>query len=221
MSTSASNLEAYWLPYTANRDFKANPRVISGASGHHYTTENGTRLYDTFSGLWTSGIGHCHPKIVEAVQSQVAKLDYCMSFQVTNNKAIELAGRVTSMAPEGIDHCFFTNSGSESVDTALKMALEVANRRQQYTGGTGDWLNNYGRDVAAIVKATESFKVVGQFCAVFWQAATEGILLGVMCVSNMINAGYEVGAKNLSVWHHTANGHATKVDTVVATFAAD
>ena len=123
MSTTASNLDAYWMPFTANRDFKAKPRVISGASGHYYTTENGTKLYDTFSGLWTSGIGHCHPKVVAAVQDQVAKLDYCMTFNVTNNKAIELADRIVSMAPEGIDHCFFTNSGSESVDTALKIAL--------------------------------------------------------------------------------------------------
>ncbi len=123
MSTSTSNLEAYWMPFTANRDFKANPRVISGASGHYYTTDDGTKLYDMFSGLWTSGVGHCHPKIVAAVQKQVAELDYCMSFQMTNNKAIELADRVTKMAPEGINHCFFTNSGSESVDTALKIAL--------------------------------------------------------------------------------------------------
>jgi beta-alanine--pyruvate transaminase len=123
MSTAQHSLDAYWLPFTANRDFKSKPRVISGASGHYYTLDDGTRLYDMFSGLWTSGIGHCHPKIVEAVQRQVAQLDYCMTFQVTNNKAIELAERVTSMAPDGIDHCFFTNSGSESVDTALKIAL--------------------------------------------------------------------------------------------------
>jgi beta-alanine--pyruvate transaminase len=123
MSTAANPIDAYWLPFTANRDFKSKPRIISGACGHHYTTVDGTRLYDTFSGLWTSGVGHCHPKIVEAVQQQVASLDYCMTFQVTNNKAIDLAHRVTSMAPEGIDHCFFTNSGSESVDTALKIAL--------------------------------------------------------------------------------------------------
>ncbi|TFG41163.1 MAG: aspartate aminotransferase family protein [Chromatiales bacterium] len=123
MSTTQRSLDAYWLPFTANRDFKAKPRVISGASGHYYSTADGTKLYDMFSGLWTSGIGHCHPKIVAAVQKQVAQLDYCMGFQVTNNKAIELADRVTQMAPEGIDHCFFTNSGSESVDTALKIAL--------------------------------------------------------------------------------------------------
>ena len=113
----------YWMPFTANRDFNKKPRVISGAQGHWYTTTDGRRLYDTFSGLWTCGLGHCHPKIVEAVQKQVETLDYCITFQVTNDKALALAERVTKMAPEGISHCFFTNSGSESVDTALKIAL--------------------------------------------------------------------------------------------------
>ena len=120
---SAATDNAYWLPFTANRDFNKHPRVIKGASGHWYTSADGTRLYDTFSGLWTTGVGHCHPHIVSAVQRQVAELDYCISFQVTNDKAIALASRVTALAPEGIDHCFFTNSGSESVDTALKIAL--------------------------------------------------------------------------------------------------
>ena len=123
MSAAADKLDAYWMPFTANRDFKKKPRVIKGAAGHYYTTVDGRKLYDTFSGLWTSGIGHCHPKIVAAVQKQVAELDYCMGFQVTNDKALELANRVVTMAPEGISHCFFTNSGSESVDTALKIAL--------------------------------------------------------------------------------------------------
>ncbi len=113
----------YWMPFTANRDFNKKPRVISGAAGHWYTAQDGTKLYDTFSGLWTTGLGHCHPKIVEAVQKQVATLDYCITFQVTNDKALALAERVTGMAPDGISHCFFTNSGSESVDTALKIAL--------------------------------------------------------------------------------------------------
>ena len=123
MSAATDNLDAYWMPFTANRDFKKKPRIITGASGHHYTASDGSKLYDTFSGLWTSGLGHCHPKIVAAVQSQVAELDYCMTFQVTNDKALALAERVVEMAPQGISHCFFTNSGSEAVDTALKIAL--------------------------------------------------------------------------------------------------
>lgn len=123
MSASARPVDAYWMPYTANRDFKKEPRIITGAAGHHYTASDGSRIYDMFSGLWTTGAGHCHPKIVEAVQKQVATLDYCMSFQMSNDRAFDLAERVIDMAPEGFSHCFFTNSGSESVDTALKIAL--------------------------------------------------------------------------------------------------
>jgi beta-alanine--pyruvate transaminase len=123
MTSDSAGNNAYWMPFTANRDFRKQPRVISAAAGHYYTTVDGRKLYDSFSGLWTSGLGHCHPKIVEAVQEQVAVLDYCMTFQVTNDKALALAERVSAMAPDGISHCFFTNSGSESVDTALKIAL--------------------------------------------------------------------------------------------------
>jgi beta-alanine--pyruvate transaminase len=119
----AAATDAFWMPFTANRDFRKKPRIITGASGHYYTASDGSKLYDTFSGLWTSGAGHCHPKIVEAVQKQVATLDFSMTFQVSNDKAFALAERVTKMAPEGFTQCFFTNSGSESVDTALKIAL--------------------------------------------------------------------------------------------------
>ncbi|BAL22780.1 aspartate aminotransferase family protein [Azoarcus sp. KH32C] len=115
--------QAYWLPFTSNRAFWKTPRVITGARGHYYTTDDGRQLLDGFSGLWTSGLGHCHPKIVAAVQEQVAKLDYAMSFQVSNDKAIALAREVTAMAPAGMNKVFFTNSGSESADTALKIAL--------------------------------------------------------------------------------------------------
>ncbi len=123
MNAVASHVEAYWMPFTANRDFKKNPRVISSASGHHYTTSDGRQIYDLFSGLWTTGAGHCHPKIVEAVQKQVATLDYAIAFQIGHDRSFELAERVTGMAPDGFNHVFFTNSGSESVDSALKIAL--------------------------------------------------------------------------------------------------
>ncbi|MDX1517476.1 MAG: aspartate aminotransferase family protein [Woeseiaceae bacterium] len=123
MSVAAKDLDAFWMPFTANRDFKKHPRIITGARGHHYTTDDGRELYDFFSGLWTTGIGHCHPKIVEAVQKQVAELDYAITFQVGNHRSAELAHRVVEMAPDGFTQCFFTNSGSESVDSALKIAL--------------------------------------------------------------------------------------------------
>ncbi|MEM7359407.1 MAG: aspartate aminotransferase family protein [Pseudomonadota bacterium] len=123
MSLTQEQLDAVWMPFTSNRDFKEKPRIIDGADGHFYTTSNGEKVYDIFSGLWTTGLGHCHPKIVEAVQQQVAKLDYSMAFQVSNNKSGVLAERVLDMAPEGFTQCFFTNSGSEAVETALKIAL--------------------------------------------------------------------------------------------------
>ncbi|HMB60645.1 MAG TPA: aminotransferase class III-fold pyridoxal phosphate-dependent enzyme, partial [Xanthomonadales bacterium] len=123
MTVSPVSLDAYWMPFTANRDFKKKPRVIVGAEGHYYFTEDGRKVYDSFSGLWTSGLGHCHPRVVEAVQKQVATLDYAMGFQAGHDKAFELAEKVTALAPESFKQIFFTNSGSESVDTALKIAL--------------------------------------------------------------------------------------------------
>lgn len=116
-------LDAYWMPFTINRDFKKTPRLITGAKGHYYSTSDGRQVYDAFSGLWTSGLGHSHPKIVEAVQQQVTELDYCMAFQMGHPKVFQLAEKLTDMAPAGFNHAFFTNSGSESVDTALKIAL--------------------------------------------------------------------------------------------------
>ena len=123
MASATKDLDAWWMPFTTNRDFKKAPRIVTSASGHYYRDSDGRRIYDGFSGLWTTGLGHSHPAIVEAVQKQVAQLDYGISFQVGNDKAFELANRLTAMAPEGFNHCFFTNSGSESVDTALKIAL--------------------------------------------------------------------------------------------------
>jgi beta-alanine--pyruvate transaminase len=123
MTAALPAMDAHWMPFTANRDFKSAPRIITRASGHHYTASDGRSIYDLFSGLWTTGLGHCHPKFVAAVQEQVATLDYSIGFQVANDRAFELAERVTRLAPDGFSHCFFTNSGSESVDTALKIAL--------------------------------------------------------------------------------------------------
>jgi beta-alanine--pyruvate transaminase len=117
------NLRPYWLPFTANRAFKQAPRLVVAAEGFHYRTADGRRVLDSLSGLWTSGLGHCHPRLVEAVRRQVATLDYVCAFQVSHPGAFALAERVLDLAPERFTHCFFTGSGSESVDTALKIAL--------------------------------------------------------------------------------------------------
>jgi beta-alanine--pyruvate transaminase len=123
MNSSSAAVDAYWMPFTANRDYKKQPRVFVRAEGHYYHTADGRKLYDAFSGLWTSGLGHCHPKIVEAVQKQVATLDYSLGFQAGSDRVFELAENLTALAPEGFNRVFFTNSGSESADTSLKIAL--------------------------------------------------------------------------------------------------
>jgi beta-alanine--pyruvate transaminase len=117
------DLEAYWMPFTGNRYFKQNPRLISRAEGMYCYTHDERRLLDSVAGLWCCNAGHCHPKIVEAIKSQAETLDYAMAFQLGHPTVFELANKVTAIAPEGIDYAFFVNSGSEAVDTALKMAL--------------------------------------------------------------------------------------------------
>ena len=117
------DLEAYWMPFTGNRYFKEHPRLISRADGMYCYTHDGKKLLDGVAGLWCCNAGHCHPKIVEAIKQQAETLDYSMAFQLGHPTVFELANKLTAMAPEGIDYAFFVNSGSEAVDTALKIAL--------------------------------------------------------------------------------------------------
>ena len=121
--TSPNNLEAFWMPFTANRQFKQSPRLLVAAEDMHYTTVDGRRILDGTAGLWCVNAGHGRKKIVEAVRAQVGKLDYAPSFQMGHPLAFELASRLTTLLPADLDHVFFTNSGSESVDTALKIAI--------------------------------------------------------------------------------------------------
>lgn len=123
------NLGAYWLPFTANRAFKANPRLVVSASGTRYRTDDGRELLDGMSGLWCCNAGHSHPRIVEAIRRQAAELDYATAFQVAHPTAFRLAERLAAMAPADLNAVFFTNSGSESVDTALKIALAYHHAR--------------------------------------------------------------------------------------------
>ena len=118
-----NDLSAFWMPFTANQQFKKNPRIFVGADRMHYITDDGRRVLDGTSGLWCVNAGHCRPKIVEAIQKQAATLDFAGTFQMGHAKAFECASRLVNIAPKGFDHVFFTNSGSESVETALKMSL--------------------------------------------------------------------------------------------------
>ncbi|HEY7740655.1 MAG TPA: aspartate aminotransferase family protein [Steroidobacteraceae bacterium] len=118
-----ASLEAFWMPFTANRQFKAAPRLLARAEGMHYWTPDGRQVLDGVAGLWCVNAGHGRREITEAVAKQIAVMDYAPPFQMGHPLAFELANAIVGIAPPGINHVFFTNSGSESVDTALKIAL--------------------------------------------------------------------------------------------------
>ena len=122
-AAAPNDLDAYWLPFTANRQFKRAPRLLQSAKGMYYRTVDGRRLLDGSAGLWAVNAGHCRREIVEAVQQQVAEMDYATAFQMSHPKAFLVASRLRDLLPGDIDHVFFGNSGSEAVDTALKIAL--------------------------------------------------------------------------------------------------
>ena len=118
-----NDLRAFWMPFTANRQFKAAPRMLVAAQDMHYTSGDGRQVLDGTAGLWCCNAGHCRPRITQAIREQAGTLDYAPAFQMGHPIAFELANRLVDMAPEGIEHVFYTNSGSEAVDTALKIAL--------------------------------------------------------------------------------------------------
>lgn len=136
-----NNLEAFWMPFTANRHFKAAPRMLASARDMHYLTTDGRSILDGTSGLWCVNAGHCRPLIVEAVQRQAAELDFAPTFQFGHPKAFELAGRIAALAPKSLDHVFFANSGSEAVDSAMKIALAYHRAR-----GEGQRIRFIGRE---------------------------------------------------------------------------
>jgi beta-alanine--pyruvate transaminase len=133
LASAPNDLESFWMPFTSNRHFKKNPRLLVKAQGLHYTTQDGRQLLDATAGLWCVNAGHAHPKIVEAIQNQAADLDFAPSFQWGHPKSFELASRLAHLFPGDLDHAFFTNSGSESVDTALKIALAYQRAKGQGT----------------------------------------------------------------------------------------
>ena len=122
LRTDTAWLEAHWMPYTGNRNFKANPRMMVAARGCYYTDQHGKQIFDGLSGLWCSGLGHGRKEITEAVTRQMATLDYSPAFQFGHPLSFALANKLKELTPTGLDHVFFTGSGSESADTSLKMA---------------------------------------------------------------------------------------------------
>ncbi len=124
-----NELEPYWLPFTANRAFKKRPRLFSGAKDMHYLTPDGRKVIDATSGLFCVNAGHGRRQIVEAIQHAAATLDFSPPFQYAHPGVFELSSRLTLLAPGDLDHCLFANSGSEAVDTALKVALAYHRNR--------------------------------------------------------------------------------------------
>ena len=123
LNVAPNDLSAFWMPFTANRQFKKAPRMFVGAKDMHYTTSDGRQVLDGTAGLWCVNAGHCRPKIVEAIAEQAAEMDYAPAFQMGHPKAFELANALVQIAPQGMNHVLYTNSGSEGVETALKVAL--------------------------------------------------------------------------------------------------
>ena len=138
---SQGDLDAFWMPYTANRQFKANPRLLVRAEGMSYWTADGAEVLDAVAGLWCVNAGHGRREITEAVTRQLGTMEYAPAFQMGHPIAFELANRLAAIAPPGLDRIFFTNSGSESVDTALKIAIAYHRAR-----GAGQRTRFIGRE---------------------------------------------------------------------------
>jgi len=139
--TRPNDLSGFWMPYTANKAFRERPRMCVSAKDMHYVADDGRLILDGTAALWCVNAGHARPRIVEAVQRQVAELDFAPSFQFGHPKAFTLASRIAQMMPAGLDHVFFANSGSEAVDSALKIALAYHRAR-----GEGQRVRLIGRE---------------------------------------------------------------------------
>src|SRR5690242_17243143 len=171
--TVPNDLDPFWMPFTANRAFKKRARLISGAKDMHYITTDGRRVIDGSAGLWCTNAGHNRTPIVRAIQAQAEELDYAPAFQFSHAKAFELASRIAALAPDDLDHVFFCNSGSEAVDTALKIALAY-----HIVGGNGSRVGLIGRE-----------------------RGYHGVGFGGVAVGGMVNNGKQFGAFPVGVDH--------------------
>lgn len=167
MEYRGNSLEQFWMPFTQNRDFKASPRLVNRASGVYLYDQNDGKIIDGSSGLFCSPAGHCHPKIIEAVHEQMKRMTYVSPFGTGHNGSFALAERVSRLTPEGINHVFFVNSGSEAVDTALKIVMaynsargqsqrnRFVSRERAYHG-----VNIGGVSLSGLVKNRDTFPIV-------------------------------------------------------------
>ena len=138
-----NSLEEYWMPFTANRQFKANPRIMTAAKGMYYTSDHGKQILDGSSGLFCVAAGHGRAEIADAVHQALLESDYVPPFQYSHPRPFELSRRLAAITPGDLNYLFYANSGSESVDTALKIALQYHKVR-----GEGQRMRLVGREKA-------------------------------------------------------------------------
>jgi beta-alanine--pyruvate transaminase len=194
-----SDLEAFWMPFTANRQFKANPRLLTRAEGMHYWTADGRQVIDAVAGLWCVNAGHGRREITEAVTRQLSVMEYAPTFQMGHPIAFELANRLAAIAPPGMDRVFFTNSGSESVDTALKIAIAYhrargAGQRTRFIGREKGYhgVGFGGMSVGGMVNNRKFFG--------------SSMLPGVDHLSHTLDLGHNAFSRGLPQWGmHLAN----------------
>src|ERR1041385_1121855 len=159
-----NDLSAFWLPFTPNRNFKREPRLLTRAEGMYFYDESGRALLDTCSGLWCVNAGHGRKEIVDAIRKSAGELDFAPTFQFGHPAAFKLAERIAALAPEGLDHVFFVNSGSEAADTALKIARADAQK-----SGQGSRFRLIGRERAYHgVNFRSEERRVGKECRSRW-----------------------------------------------------
>jgi beta-alanine--pyruvate transaminase len=159
-----NSLQNHWMPFTADRAFKADPRMLVRAEGMYYWNDRGDRLIDSCAGLYTHAAGHCHPAVVAAVAQQARTLDYAMAFQFGHPASFELAARVAALTPGNLSRIFFVNSGSEAIDTALKVAINYhkvrgQGQRLRFVGRERGYhgVNFGGTSVGGMVRNKENF----------------------------------------------------------------
>ena len=186
-----NHLEAYWMPMTPNRRFKAAPEFFVEAKGMHYKTPEGRPMLDAIAGLWCVNAGHCHPRIIEAIRHQAGKLDYASSFSLGHPLAFHYTNRVMEIAPKGFDHIFLAGSGSEAVDTALKMSLAYHRAR-----GEGHRQRLIGRQRSYHGMGFGGLSVSG----IGWQRAQFGVMLpGVSHLPHTHDLTRNAFAKDLQI----------------------